>query len=81
MLILGSYSKALLIIVHIFFGFRVRFVTTIYSLVITYMQSVFVNKVRYDGFPLSVVDDGLGIGEGGVGNGDGGFARFEVGHN
>jgi hypothetical protein len=45
------------------------------------MQSVFVNKVRYHGFPLCVVDYGLGIGEGGVGSGDVGFARFEVGHN
>lgn len=45
------------------------------------MQSVFVNKVKYDGFPLCVVDYGLNIGEGGVGSGDGGFARFEVGHN
>jgi hypothetical protein len=45
------------------------------------MQSAFVNKIKYDGFPLCVVGYGHDIGEGGVGNGDGGFARFEVGHN
>ncbi len=64
-----------------FLTFNGSFVTTFYSLMTTYMQSVFVNKVKYDGFPLCVVDYGLGIDEGGVGSSDGEFARFEVGHN
>jgi hypothetical protein len=39
------------------------------------------NKVKNDGFPLSIANYGVGIGESGVESGDGGIARFEIGHS